>query len=368
MKFTVLKENLLPILQQAVRFVSTKPQLPILASFFIETANDELILSATDLQLGIRTRVPATIEDTGACVVPAKLFLDLVNSVQSSTLSCTLSEQTLSVTAGKAKANIQTFLADDYPPFPKKEGDSMVLPTSLVQQSCEYVGFASSKDETRPVLTSMLFEFSDKTRIVATDGYRLAILAHEFSFQPEMKILFQAKSLLEVAKSSEQLQAETVEVAVSDGMKQAFFDLGKTEIVTRVIEGDFPNFEKIFPKEFRVDVTCDKQQLEKELKTAMIFSKESSGIIKLKVGESSLIVESSSTAVGAYQAEIEIVNNSKETCDIAFNGRYVQEFLQKMSAEVLRIKLNEPLKPGLFLFDDFPAYQYLVMPFRLSGE
>lgn len=365
MHIEVLQTNLLSALKHCVRFLSSKPQLPILSCFYIETTEKEIWIISTDLHTGIRQQVEGTIQEPGTCVVPAKVLMDLVSSL-SGKITLSLSGTALTVETANASSVINTLLSEDFPPFPQADGNQITLPFDFFSKIVTYVSFAAGKDETRPILTSILFSLSEKTLAVATDGYRLALYDAALSVSPAQHLLFPAKSIEEVTKIMQTESVKEVPVTLSEGLKQAFFTLPHSQVVLRILEGDFPTYEKIVPQTFEYQIHVDAGELEQHIKSAMIFSSEGSQIVQLSFFENTIEVCAKSSVLGEYKSSLPARVSVESTLKIAFNGRFILDFLQKISGKECVIKCNDPLKPVAFFCTDVPGLTYIAMPFRLN--
>lgn len=366
MHILLQKTQLLQSLQRVSRFVSTKPQLPILSSIAVETTEHGIQLSATDLQVGIREQLAGQVLEPGQCAVPAKLFQEVITSVEEEQIELTLDQLSLQIKAGSLLVKISCFPLEDFPPFPAKEGQELEIPLTFLVEASQSVLFAASSDETRPILTSTLLQFDSESKMVATDGFRLAVFTSQTPNVSPVKLLLPAKSLQEVIKILATESAQVARIQLSEGLKQAFFSMENIEIVLRTLDGDFPNYQKIIPEGFEIEVKCSRQKLEKMIKTAMIFSKDSSGIVKFSIEGTSLKVSARSTSLGEYSGDMDIENTSGKSNYIAFNGRYLIDFIQRIKDEYVIFKMNEPLKAAMFGLATSQELEYLVMPFRLT--
>lgn len=366
MQFSVQQKEILNKTQQALRFISTKPQLPILSCFHLQVTKDELILSATDLQEGIHLSLPVTVVEEGICVVPAKVFVEFLSTLEDQIVKCEVKASTFYLKSKRNSIKLQTMSVSDFPEFPEKEGKKIEIPLTLLKESAEKVAFASSRDETRPILTSILVSLGKSATIVSTDGFRLALLEKDFSSEESKKLLFPARALQETTKILAEEGVKHVDVYLSEKLKQGFFIAGKTEVMIRLLEGDFPKYQQIYPQNFAIEVRVDKEQLENVIKSALIFAKESAGIISFELKEKELHVRSASSSLGEFHSTLEILSAHQGTGKVSFNGKYLVEFLQKIESKDVWFKMNDDVKPGLFVPDDQPGYQYLVMPFKLN--
>lgn len=366
MHVEILQTNLASALKKATRFLSTKPQLPILSCFYLDASDKGIWLVATDLQIGLREEIQGEVKKPGVCVIPAKVFHDLVSTLTGK-VELILNDLALTAQAGKVKSVINTFPSQDFPPFPQTEGTPVELPIDFFTKTVNFVTFAASRDETRPILTSVLFDFTSHGKVVSTDGYRLAVLQTSLELPQKQILLFPAKSIEEVTKVFQSESEKTVQIAVSEGSKQVFFTLPHSQLVLRALEGEFPTYQKIIPDSFFIEVKMDADEFLHHIKSAMIFSNEGSNIIQIEITPDQMEVSAKSSLLGEYQSSLPAKGNVDNPLKIAFNGRYLMDFLQKISGKECIIRCNDPLKPAQFSCAEQPELTYIVMPFRLNG-
>lgn len=366
MKIDVLQTNLLTGIKTVSRFLSTKPQLPILSCILLEARNSEIWLTATDLNIGMRQKIAGSVVEEGSCVIPAKVFSELVSSLTGS-VSLVLSGLSLSVTSNQTKSVVNTFPEQDFPPFPQVEGETLTLPASILSDAVNYVTFTSSKDENRPILTAVLFALSEQSHIVATDGYCMSLLEPALSVKEPKQILFPAKAINEIEKVVVSQKVDTVMLSFSQGAKQVFFSLPSAQIVLRTLEGEFPNYKAVIPKEFAIEVSVDADELQHHIRSAMIFSAEGSSIVQIEVFPDQMSVSAHSSLLGEYTSSLSAKSNTQESLKIAFNGRYLLEFLQRIAGEECQIYCNDPLKPVRLSCKKIPQVTYIAVPFKLSS-
>lgn len=369
MKLTLSKQTLIHIAQQELKFISSKPQLPVLSCLLFDIKKTEVSISATDLQAGIRISVPHITEaEPTQFVCPAKMLYDFLQVCRSEQVEMELLSPTrIQVQAGKTKAVINSFPVEDYPAFPTVAGQEVSLPAKEMQQIAEKVVFAASFDETRPVLTSVYLHFDkDESQFVATDGYRLAFFRSQYHTSQPFTFLLPSKYLAEISKLLSQEKKEELKLILSEDKKQLFLQTNQTELVIRLIEGEYPTFKKIIPPAFSIKVEIPVAELADSVKAALLFSRDSSGIVKFTFAKDQLTISSQSALTGEYTAQITLSSPVVEDSYIAFNGKYVLEFLSKYEEETVLFQMNNPLKPGMFVDPKSPDYQYLVMPFRLN--
>lgn len=373
MKLTLLQENLKGILSSLQKAVPSKPQLPILSSILITVTDNEIELAATDLYLGIKAKIPAKTEVVGQVVVPGEIFKSLVLSLPPGEIHFEQKEKSLVVKTPKSKTLLPCQASEEYPPFPQIEGTEFEISTESLKEIEKHSTFAATLDQTRPILTALLFHFSPEgLEVVSTDGFRLATLfLKDIQTSEEQTILLPAKAIKEVLRIAVQQQTEKVSFQVSQELKQVLFTVDGTEIFVRLIEGEYPPYKKIIPTDFAQSTVIDGEELLAQIKRAYVFSRESSNIVRLEFTGEKLIVKASSPASGDYQGEITLESGSDEkngvTEEVAFNALYLLDFLNTVKPEKVWIGVNESLKPVLLRPAGMEEFQYVVMPFRVNG-
>lgn len=370
MKFSLPSQQLTAILKQSLRFIASRPQLPVLSCVLLEVAEDTLTISATDLQTGFQKTIPVKNVIPGKVAIPAKLFLDTLEFLHTE-VTCELESQHIQITTPDTSAQIAVLPAEDFPEFPSREGKTLHLPLSIFSEILPLVSFSASQDETRPVLTSTLFEFhQQEVKIVATDGFRLATYSLPISqdIAADFNLLFPTKSLMEIARVI-QLTPEEKMVALtfSPELKQVFFQSGNSNLVVRTIEGDYPPYQRIIPSSFSHLVQLPASELEQAIKGAMLFSAEQSGVVKMQIEPQQLKVQAQSVQAGKIAKTLPYpLKQGESPLSIAFNGRYLLEFLSHCSTAEIEICCNDSLKPFLLRDPQRADFQYIVMPFRLQ--
>lgn len=368
MKVKVLQENLQQALQHVVKAVPSRPQLSILSSILVTTTPTGLLLAATDLYMGIRVEVLGQTLEEGSIVVPAKTFLDSIQSLSAGNIEIELQEKVLQLKTQSGTIKVQGQSSEEYPEFPTPSGQEIQLNLNQLDAIDTYVRFAVSVDPSRVVLTALLMLFSDQEiQVVGTDGFRLAIykapLSQEIAVE---KLLLPARALSEVCRIAHHEKTDVVTFFVSEELKQLSFKINTTEMFVRLVEGEFPPFEKIVPAAFDLEVTWDGDEFAAQLKRALIFAREASNIIRLSIEPTKLIISAKSVAFGEYQGEMSIENASGKTDQIAFNGRYVLDFMTNAKPKQIWFGMNDSLKPAMFKVAGQPELSYIVMPFRVN--
>jgi DNA polymerase III subunit beta len=367
MKISVLQENLHQSLTDVIRCISSRPQLPILGCVLLVAEKEKITLFATDLQFGMMTSVIGKVEQVGKVAIPAKVFADFVATLSPGEVTLELKENAVAIAAQDAKARLQIFSAEDYPLFPTPEGEEISFPLDVFAPAIQATSFAASLDETRPVLTSLCLQFGDQLEIVGTDGFRLARILLPYSTDPK-QLLLPAKAVSEAIRIAVRKKVKEVTLAVSDKLKQVFFSFDGYSISMRLLEGQYPPYQKIMPAEFSTQLIFDAEEFQQKLKTASIFARESAGIIRFLVTPEGLTLSSSSSTYGNQESTVKAkhVGKNKENQEIAFNSRYIQEFLSTIKPKTVWFGMNESLKPAALRPEGMEALTYIIMPFRVN--
>ncbi|PJE67446.1 DNA polymerase III subunit beta [Candidatus Shapirobacteria bacterium CG10_big_fil_rev_8_21_14_0_10_40_9] len=372
MKISVLQENLSRGLTTVSRLVASKAALPILGNVLLKTDKGRLKLSATNLETGISLFLGAKIEKEGEITVPARILVELVSSLLPEKVDLEATETTLHLSSGSFKADISGISASEFPKIPSFQGEpAFLFDKEELIKILSQVSFAAAQDESRPVLTGVLLRGKiGKTLLVATDGYRLSVKNLAMRKQKEEKdLLIPAKTLIEVCRIAQEAQDEEKEIkmALNSEKNQVLFSFSqKIELSSRLLEGEFPDFEKIIPPSFSTKAEFDKEEFLRAVKIASIFAREQANIVKIKIEGGKMIISAESPQVGANQGEIE-AKTEGEKLEIAFNFRFLLDFLNSPIGEEIIFEANGPLSPGVFKVKGDDSFLHLIMPVRIQA-
>ena len=371
-KLSVMQENLARGLSVVSRAVSNRSTLPVLANVLLKTEDAGLKLTATNLEIGITYWVPGKIEADGATTVPAKLLTDLVNSLPAGDrVDLALQAgDTLHLRCGRFETHIKGIDADEFPAI----GAAGERPTTRIAQNAlrralaETV-FAAASDEARPILTGVLARFEgDQLTLAAADNYRIAVKTIPIlDAVPETSVVIPARALNELARVLADVD-DPVEIVLAAGRNQVLFHLDGIDLVSRLIDGQFPNYQQVVPQSHTTRAVLDREELLRAVRPAALIAHESANIVKLQIGADSEpgITVSASAEVGDHVGQVEAAVEGEGTT-IAFNARYLADVLTNVTAEQFALELNGPLSPGVFkpLGDD--RYIHVVMPVRTTS-
>lgn len=369
MKIQILKENLVKALSIVSKGLSLRPQLPILSHILIKAEKNQLNLASTNLELGINFTCAAKIEKEGEVAVPGKLLMEFVNSLTADKIDLIASEKNLQVKTLKTQATFAIGNPADFPTFPEVTESAKKLAFKNIKDSILRTVFAASIDEGRPILTGVKTRLSaDKLSLSATDGYRLSkeevVLGGK---NEDLEVILPAQSLLEVVRIAQEVNAEELTLSILDKKNQVVFSLPNTKIYSRMIDGEFPNIEKIIPAGFKTRVTVDRDSLLQSVKTTSIFARGAANIIKIKIEKEGLKLSANTPQVGEEEDFVEAKVEGEES-EIAFNFRFLIDLLNNFPDKDLVFESLGPLNPGVFKPKNGKTnFLHIIMPVRIQG-
>ncbi|MFZ3301473.1 MAG: DNA polymerase III subunit beta [Microgenomates group bacterium] len=368
MKLTVLQENLKNAVSLTSHFISLKAQLPILSNILLKTDKSRLILQATNLETSISTSIGAKIETEGEITINGKVFNDLISNLSSGQIELEVEKESIKITAGTFKSNVLGSNTSDFPTLPDNVGkDSFKLNTKEFTNALSKTLFAVSSDETRPILTGVLFVFKGNTLyLVSTDGFRLTEIQLKTKIEiPDLKIIVPKTILNEVSKLTD---SEDLEVSFDKDNNQIIFKIEDTILSSRIIEGEFPEYQKIIPTSSICNLTVDKQDLEKAIKLASVFARDSGNIVRFTVKENYLKVKAESSNAGNQEMEIEVKTEDlkQEEIEIMFNFRFLEEFLKIVVSDEVQIQISDNNKASKFLDSKTSNLLHIIMPIKTT--
>lgn len=373
MKVTCLQENLSKGLLTTNRIISSKSQLPILGNILISAENNQLKLSATNLETGINSWVGAKVEEEGGLAIPARTLTELVASLPAGKVSLEAEADLLRISCGGFKASLNGFSAKDFPVVSSsKEGEKLSLSTNSFVEAVSQVVFAAAQDEGRPALAGVKWT-SDKEKLTlaATDGYRLSI--KKITLKNDLfgeGLILPARALVEavhIAQEKEKKEEKPeISIFFSPAENQVNFSFQDVEITSRLIEGDFPDFSKIIPQSYSTKVLLDKDAVLKGTRVASVFARDSANIIRWEIKKGRLTMSANSPQVGENTSEIEVKTDGEEG-EIAFNFRFLLDLLNAVKDEEIIFEMSGPLNPGVFKSASDDSFLHIIMPVRVQG-
>jgi len=378
MNISVMQENLARGLQTVSRAVSSRATLPVLANVLLKTQDAGLKLTATNLEIGISSWVPGKVEGEGEITVPAKLITDLVASLPNQRIDLELSvkDRTLKLTCGSSRASIKGIEADEFPVVAAiGEAPTTAVASRALREALTEVVFAAASDESRPILTGVLTRFAGETvTLAAADNYRIAVrtLTVERPVGAELTIVVPARSYAELIRILPDSD-DPIEVTVTPNRSQVLFHVEGTDLVSRLIEGQFPNYEPVVPKRdaWTARAVVDREAFLAGTRRASIFARDSANIVKVEVGGDGS--EGSGIAITAHAADVGDNADSLEAAvegsptTIAFNARYLIDVLANLGSDEAALELSGPLAPGVVRGVGKDDYVHVIMPVRTAS-
>jgi len=369
MNVSILQENLLRALTRTGRIVPAKAQLPIMQNVLLQSENAKFSVTATSLELTEVTTTPAKIESSGGICVSGKLFSDLVVSLPQGAVHLVAKEGSLHVRCGGVSATIPGLPASEFPPIsPTAKKTGMRIEKSALLAALSGVLFAAATDEGRPLLTGIkIIKKDGGVVVIATDGYRLSMKHLDLQEKGDLDIVVPARALAEVVKvaGEEKDAASVIMVQNEDG--QLVFEVGESEIYTRAIAGEYPNIEKIIPKTHNTRILVDTQSLSRAVKSAAVFARDSANILRFHIENQLLVVSATTPQVGENHVEVDAKVDG-DGGDIAFNSRFLVEFLSGFSGDEVLFEMTGSLNPGVFKSPKDESYLHIIMPVRTTSE
>lgn len=371
MKISILQQDLLPVLQSVSRSIGAK-NLPVLANVLLQTKEGFLEISATNLEVGIIKRAKADILEDGEVTIPARTLLEIVSSLPTTKIELTSSVDQLKISTNNFNATLNGIPASEFPAIPLASENAIRIEATLLQKALPEITFAAAADEGRPVLTGILTEIKKGTlELVATDGFRLAHKTAKLKGSEErtFKTLIPRRTFEEVGRlineENKGNDNQMVEIATSENQNQMIFTIGDTQLSSRLIEGNFPTWEKIVPTKFENKTIVDRQDLLKAVKLASVFARNEANIVKIESQGTHLRVSSEAKELGGQETtvEAEIEGN---TITIAFNNKFLIDALMAITTEKAQIHFSGNISPAIITPIGEEGVEYVIMPIRIS--
>ena len=365
MKFSVTKEKLLECLQQVQNVVSTRTTLPILSNVLLQTNGSEIRLTTTDLDVGVRGSFEAQIEKEGATTLPARRLFTIIRELPSSEIQFDVDgKNAASIRSGQSFFKILGLPEEEFPPLPKFDDSKVVtIRQKDLRDGLRKTSYAISTDETRYVLNGVLFSFKDnKLTLVATDGRRLAMLDIDLEFprSHEADIIVPTKAVTELQR----LLTDDGDVRVSVGTGQIAFDLNNTLLVSKLIEGNYPNYRQVIPGEMKERVTLERETFLNSLRRVSLLASDKSNSIKLNFSKNNIDITANTPEVGEAKESLPVAYKGREF-SIAFNPEFLMAPLRNLAEDEIFLDLIDEMSPGVIKIQS--PFLYVLMPMRISS-
>ncbi|MFA5059329.1 MAG: DNA polymerase III subunit beta [Candidatus Omnitrophota bacterium] len=362
MKIKSTKQNLLSGIQIVQNIVTSKNSLPILSNMLIETKNEAIRINTTDLDIGISCEVPVSILEEGAITIPAKKISDIIKELPEGDIIITTKKNNqIDIEGQNCHFKLTGLPKEEFPKFPEfKDREAIQIGQNVLKEMLRLTSFAVSHEEARYVLNGILFEISEnKICVVATDGRRLAKIEKKLSIptKKEITAIIPSKAIQEIVRNLK----DEGDLSLLVGTNQILFDINGTLIVTRIIEGEFPNYKQVIPEAAIPKIKTSRLDLLSAIRRANLLATPDFQAVKFEVFTDKLIVSKTTPDVGESREEIAITYGGAELI-VGFNPHYLIDVLKNIDNEFVELELLGPDKPGVLRLND---YLYLVLPMRI---
>lgn len=364
MKIKTNKEDLLKATQVVQNVINERNALPILSNVLIETTKNNLRLITTDLDIGVSYVFPTEVVEDGAITAPAKKFFNIIKELPSGDITITAKKNNLiTIECEKCFFKIMGIPKEEFPKLPEfKNLDTLTLLQDQLKDMLNLTGFAMSHDETRYVLNGIYFVIKPRNvTLVATDGRRLALIKTDITNPQaiDKKIIIPAKTVQELLRN---LKTEG-EVKIIFADNQIMFELDNIIIISRLIEGEFPNYEQVIPKETKEHLKLDREKFLWAARRAGILTTPDSQSIKIDLFKNKMVVSKNTPDLGEAREELDI-NYSGSELSVGFNPNYLTDVLKNLDSPEVDFELTDSEKPGVIRTKD-GSYIYIVLPMQL---
>lgn len=363
MKFKVEKEVLVNGIQTVQNIITAKSALPILSHILIETQGDKLKLTATDLDIGITCVIPVDIQEQGAITLPAKRFNDIIRELPGENVVITSKKNNLvTIETESCQFRIMGLAKEEFPKLPEfKDKEAITLEQDGLKQMLSLTSFAACFDETRYILNGILFRINkNNLTLVATDGKRLAIIEKKINqtIDKDVHIIVPIKTIHELNRNLK----DEGELSMVLGNNQVLFELGSIVLISRLIEGEFPDYKQVIPTQSENKIKIERTQFLLAIRRAALLSTPDYQAVKFEIFKNKLVISKSTPDIGESREEVVMQYQGKELV-IGFNPNYLIDVLKNLSAEEIELEIADSEKPGVIRLN---GYVYIVLPMRLN--
>lgn len=364
MKLKVEKAAVVEGLQKVLSIVSTRTTLPILSNILLQAEEGKLHLTSTDLEVSVKTTVPAAVAKKGGTTLPARRLSSIFRELPSHEIEMTIEDKdTAVIQAGASFFRLRGASEDDFPPLPKFEGSRVyTMKQGVFRDMLVKTSYASSTDETRYILNGVLLSFRDeKLTVVATDGRRLALVEQEVEFPKgsEGDLVIPSKTVGELIRT---LQDEG-NIKIQASANQVAFEFGDMLIISKLIDGSFPNFRQVIPSQSEQRVTVEREALMNAVRRVALLASEQANTVKLTFANNQLEITAETPDVGEAREAVPVKFTGKEI-SVAFNPEFIVAPLKTLDSDEIYLEVTDALSPGVIKCN--VPFLYVLMPMRIS--
>jgi DNA polymerase-3 subunit beta len=375
MKFSCNQDTFSKYLNIVSRVVSNKPGLPILSNVLFESEKNKLIIKATDLELSINTWIGADITDDGKVTIPAKQLTDFVNSVPQEVIQVEVEKQNFNISTSNNTASFNTMPSDDFPNIPsvdKKIEPFIQINKADLVMAINKVAFAAATDDIKPVLTGVKFEIENDTiSLIATDGLRLSKQSIKIpKTSKEKDFLIPVRALLELSyiiSETNTDEDELVSIYLIEEKNQVMFRVGDIDLISRLIDGEFPEYKQIIPTGFKTKCNIEREAFTNSLKVVNIIARSVLGnkmILDISSKDNKITLSATQADLGKNESNFDCKVEGDDL-KIAFSAKLLSDVLNHLDSESILFECSEAIKPGVFKIEGDDSFVHLVMPMML---
>ena len=371
MELVVRKADLLRELQLFQGIVERKNTIPILANVLIEADGDQVKMLATDLEVGLRSRCAASIAKGGSLTLPAKKLYEVIKALPDTDIRIEENKNGVKVAADRFDSRMQTLPREDFPSLPDASGTfTATLGRDVLKQMVSKTQFAITGEDTRYFLNGALFiQRADSMSLVSTDGHRLALItvkgqtSKDRKADEEERVILPRKTLLELGRLLAEGEGD---IQYERGENHLFFEVGGRLLISRMIDGQFPAFERVIPKSNDKRVEFDRDRLTSAVKRVALLSNERSRAVKFQIDKGKVEIASSSPEFGEAK-EVIVVDYDESPVTICFNAQYVLDFLSVVETDSVVLEFKDEMSQAVMkpVGAESYDYTYVIMPMRV---
>ncbi len=366
MKFRSERDLLVEALSAASRVVASR-SVGATSGILLSLTGNQLVVTGTDLDITVRTTVDVIGLEDGAAVVPARLVVDAVRSLEPGAVTVNAQDETVELTLGRAKFSLRTFAVIDYPNLPPVTGVVMGVPALDLVQGINQVVRAAATDDARPLLTGVLFTTDDgMLRLIATDSYRLAVrdVPSVRNLIGTSDVLVPARALQELQRAAANLVADS-EIGVTLTDSEISFIVGATSISSRLIDGNYPSVMQLIPANYPNQLRVAKDTLLVSLRRAKLLAKDSTSSVRLAMHEKNIEIRTQSHDAGDVEDNVE-ADYAGEDLSIAFNPTFLIDGIEAVYGDEIILEMSDSVRPAMVHGVDDSQFRYLLMPVRVQ--
>ena len=363
MKIIFIRESFLKAASLAGQVINPRPNLPALGNFLLKADSGQLEITATNLETSIVYKIPVKVVEKGTTTVPARTLIDFCQALNTKQVELTDQKETLLITSERAKASLNTISPSEFPKVNKFENhEPVALKKEAILESIAQVSLSAAPEEGRPILTGVLIKTEkNKMMLVATDGYRLS--KKEIRVNGTFSAIIPARALREAAKAIAEQEDDSVEMSVNRDKNQAMLQTRNLTLITRLLEGNFPDYEQIIPDSFVCEVTINTKELIDAIKLTALFAKDVGNVVRMDIKTGGVDVSASTSQVGEAQTRL-IPKKTTGNLKAVFNSRFLLDPLGTIKEKETTIQFSGPTSAALMKGQGDESLVHIVMPVR----